>query len=209
MFCPDIWFFLKGVFIGFSVAAPIGPIAILCIRQNLAYGIWMGIICGLAVSLADGFYSLVAALGANFVNMLVNDHGIWFYLLGGGLLVFIGRKVFLTEISEGQEQIKKKRHYVGAFTYTLFLTLASPMTTFLFIAMFTTAGVFKQTMGSTGIAALVFGVFIGAMAWWTILSTVLAIVRKRVNFKVFLVVNKVSGAAIMAFGLFTLSKIFF
>jgi threonine/homoserine/homoserine lactone efflux protein len=206
--CFDDWFFLKGLFVGFSVAAPIGPIAILCIRQNLAYGFLMGIICGLAVSFADGFYSLVAALGANVMNTLINDHGRWFYLLGGALLVFIGRKVFVTEIAESQDIIKKKRHYVNAFFYTLFLTLASPMTTLLFIAMFTTAGVFKNTLCNADIVALVIGVFAGAMLWWTILSGAVMVIRKRLNFKVFLIINKVSGLAIMAFGIFTLTKIF-
>jgi threonine/homoserine/homoserine lactone efflux protein len=206
--CFDEWFFLKGLFVGFSVAAPIGPIAILCIRQNLAYGFLMGIICGLAVSLADGFYSLVAALGANVLNTLIHDHGKWFYFLGGALLIFIGRKVFVTEISEAQEHIKKKRHYVGAFFYTLFLTLASPMTTLLFIAMFTTAGVFKNTLGGANIIALVTGVFAGSMVWWTILSGAVMVIRKKLNFKVFLFINKVSGLAIIAFGIFTLTKIF-
>ena len=206
--CFDDWFFLKGLFVGFSVAAPIGPIAILCIRQNLAYGFWMGIICGLAVSLADGFYSLVAALGANVMNTVIQDHGRWFYCLGGCLLIFIGRKVFVTEISEEQEHVKKKSHYVNAFFYTLFLTLASPMTTLLFIAMFTTAGVFKNSLSNFNIFAVVVGVCLGAMAWWTILSSMVMVVRKKLNFKVFLIINKISGLAIIAFGLFTLTKIF-
>ncbi len=206
--CFDEWFFLKGLFVGFSVAAPIGPIAILCIRQNLAYGFLMGIICGLAVSLADGFYSLVAALGANVMNTLIHDHGKWFYCLGGALLILIGRKVFITEISEAQDHINKKRHYVNAFFYTLFLTLASPMTTLLFIAMFTTAGVFKSTLSSLNITALVIGVCVGAMIWWTILSSMVVVIRKKLNFKVFLIINKISGLAIVGFGVFTLTKIF-
>lgn len=204
----DSWLLLKGLFVGFSVAAPIGPIAILCIRQTLAYGLLMGLVCGVAISAADAFYSLVAALGANLVNTLMTNHGRWFYLIGGLLLMFIGRKVFKTEISESQNTIRKKRHYIGAFLYTLFLTLASPMTTFLFLAMFTTAGVFKYTLTNPGIVSLVIGVFFGAMGWWTVLSSVVVFVRKRINFKVFLIINKVSGIAIFAFGLFTLTKIF-
>lgn len=201
--------FLKAVFVGFAVAAPIGPIGILCMRQNLAHGLVMGIICGVAVSLADGFYSFVAAMGANVMNALIHEYKNCFYALAGALLIFIGRQVFMTEISEKGMHLKRKRQYVRSFIYTLFLTLASPMTTFLFIAAFTAAGVFKQPLVSFDIMHLVLGVFFGAMLWWSILGIFIRLVRKKVNFKIFLIINKISGIAILGYGVFTWTRIFF
>lgn len=214
--CIESWFsslgcgslLLKGIFVGFSVAAPVGPIGILCIRQNLAYGFLMGILCGVAVSVADAFYSLVAALGANFMNVIIHQHIRWFYLFGGLLLIFIGRKVFITQVSKNEGSVKKKRQYMGSFFYTLFLTLASPMTTLLFIAMFTAAGVFRNALTSMGILDLVVGVFLGSMLWWTVLATSIRFLRRYMNLTTFLVINKVSGLAIIGYGFFTLSKIF-
>jgi threonine/homoserine/homoserine lactone efflux protein len=200
---------LKAMFVGFAVAAPIGPIGILCMRQNLAHGFLMGIICGIAVSMADGFYSFVAAMGANVMNALIHEYKTFFYIVAGTLLLFIGRQIFMTRLSEGSTHLKKKKQYVGAFVYTLFLTLASPMTTFLFIAAFTAAGVFKQTLAPFDIMHLVLGVFLGAMLWWTILAVFIRLVRKKVDFNVFLIINKISGAAILGYGLFTLTRIFF
>lgn len=214
--CIDSWllslensnFFLKAAFVGFAVAAPIGPIGILCMRQNLAHGFMMGIICGVAVSLADGFYSFVAAMGANIMNTIIHDHKNWFYVLAGGLLTFIGYKIFTTTFSEETGSLKKKRQYLSAFIYTLFLTLASPMTTFLFIAAFTAAGVFKTTLSSFDILNLVIGVAAGAMLWWTILAVSIRLIRKKLNVKAFLIINKISGFSIMGYGLFTFSRIF-
>ena len=215
--CIDSWllslegssFFLKAAFVGFAVAAPIGPIGILCMRQNLTHGFMMGIICGVAVSLADGFYSFVAAMGANIMNTIIHDHKNWFYILAGGLLTFIGYKIFTTTFSEETGSLKKKRQYLSAFVYTLFLTLASPMTTFLFIAAFTAAGVFKTTLSSFDILNLVIGVAAGAMLWWTILAVSIRLIRKKLNVKAFLIINKISGFSIMGYGLFTFSRIFF
>jgi threonine/homoserine/homoserine lactone efflux protein len=202
-------FFLKAAFVGFAVAAPIGPIGILCMRQNLAHGFAMGIVCGIAVSLADGFYSFVAAMGANIMNTIIHDHKNWFYVLAGSLLIFIGYQIFTTTFSETSSHLKKKKQYLSAFVYTLFLTLASPMTTFLFIAAFTAAGVFKTTLSSLDIVNLVVGVSVGAMAWWTILAVLIRLIRKKLNFKAFLVINKISGFSIMGYGLFTFLRIFF
>ena len=204
----DFWYLINGMFVGCAVAAPIGPIAILCIRQTLTHGFFMGIICGIAVSIADGFYSIVAALGANLVNGVMETHGQWFYLFGGALLTYIGQKIFRTEIEEGQGTTQRKREHVGAFIYTLFLTLASPMTTLLFVAAFTAAHVFEDPLSTTNIAFLGGGVFLGALLWWTFLSSVVTFIKRRLDFKVFLIINKISGLGILGFGLYTLTKIF-
>ena len=205
----DFWFLVQGFIVGFSVAAPIGPLAILCIRQTLAYGLIMGLVCGGAIAIGDGVYSIVAALGANLINDIIEHHEKWFTLFGGLLLMFIGQKVFRTEVSEGQDHIKKKKHRINAFTYTLILTLASPSTTLLFITMFTATGVFKHTLDTSNMTFLSTGVVVGAMTWWIILSSVVTVIKRKLDLKAFLVINKISGAAIFIFGLLAFAKTFF
>ena len=66
-----ISFFLKGLVIGFSIAAPVGPIGVLCIRRTIAQGRTAGIISGLGAATADAIYGCIAALGLTFISSLL------------------------------------------------------------------------------------------------------------------------------------------
>jgi threonine/homoserine/homoserine lactone efflux protein len=64
--------FFEGIIIGFAIAAPVGPIGVLCIRRTLAEGRASGLVSGLGAATADAIYASVAALGLAFVtNLLV------------------------------------------------------------------------------------------------------------------------------------------
>jgi single-strand DNA-binding protein len=92
--------FLEGVVIGLAVAAPVGPIGVLCIRRTLAYGRTSGFVSGLGAATADAAYSSVAALGLTFVTDLLVDAEAWLRLGGGVFLVFLGVKTFLSRPAE-------------------------------------------------------------------------------------------------------------
>lgn len=204
----ELLFLLKGAFVGASIAAPVGPVAILCIRQTLAYGWLVGIIAGLGTALADGCFGGVAAVGANLVNEALASYGHWFYLIGGSFLLYIGQQIFRSEISKPGTNVKTKSPYMTAFTSTLLLTFASPMTTILFVGMFSTVGIFDTMEGPENAWPLAIGVVIGAFAWWVMLTGIVAFLRKKLNFKIFTIINKLSGAAIFVFGLFTIARFF-
>lgn len=203
---PDIWVFLKGAFVGASIAAPIGPVAIFCIRQTIAYGWFVGTIAGLGTAVADGAFGALAALGANFVAALLENYGTFFYVIGGGFLLYIGQQVFRSEIEKSQKKVTGKRHYFKMFSSVFLLNFASPMTTLLFVGMFATVGIFEHVESGDIIIPLTFGVFVGALAWWVALTGVVACLRSKLNFKIFTAINKISGAAIFIFGLLTMLK---
>lgn len=205
---PDIGIFLKGAFVGASVAAPIGPVAIFCIRQTLAYGWKMGIIAGLGTAIADGIYGAIAALGAHFISDLLASYGHWFYLVGGSFLIYIGQKIMRTAISKEGRKPRGKSAYAKTFLSVFLLNFASPMTTLLFVGMFATVGVFDQPEGVNVFWPLTFGVGMGAFAWWGVLTAVVSYLSSRLNFKVFTFINRVSGLAITIFGLLTLLRFF-
>ncbi len=203
------YYFIKGFLVGFSVAAPIGPVAIFCIRQTLAYGLLCGIAAGVGVSLADGFYSWIASISSTFIQQFINDYAFWFYSLGGCVLIYLGAKIFRSPIPSTKEKAPQKRSLFASFSSTLLLTFASPMTTFLFIGMFTTYGVFDTPLMNSQITQLVLGVIVGAMTWWVILTSFVNFVHTRSNMAVFKYVNRISGAGIFSYGLYTFAKLFF
>ena len=56
-------FLAKGLAIGFAIAAPVGPIGVLCIRRTFADGRLAGFVTGLGAATADAFYGAVAGFG--------------------------------------------------------------------------------------------------------------------------------------------------
>ena len=77
----DIPFLLKGIIIGFSIAAPVGPIGVLCIRRTLADGRLTGLISGLGAATADLFYGCIAAFGLTFISQFLIDQEWHFHIL--------------------------------------------------------------------------------------------------------------------------------
>ena len=63
--------FIRGLIIGFSIAAPVGPIGVLCIRRTLASGRLVGLLSGLGAATADAFYGSIAAFGLTFICFLI------------------------------------------------------------------------------------------------------------------------------------------
>ncbi len=85
---------LRGLLLGLSIAAPVGPIGVLCIRRTLAYGRTLGFISGLGAATADAIYGAVAAFGLTLVTALLVDHQHWLRLGGGLFLLYLGLTTF-------------------------------------------------------------------------------------------------------------------
>src|SRR5215213_1335439 len=136
--------FLEGVAIGFAVAAPVGPIGVLCIRRTLAEGRASGFVSGLGAATADAAYGSVAALGLTFVTGLLVGAAAWLRLGGGVFLVFLGVKTFLSRPAE-RPVAAGRGGLPGAYASTLALTLANPSTILSFAAIFT--GLAAGSMG--------------------------------------------------------------
>ncbi len=206
MFLFHDLYLVKGFLVGFSVAAPIGPVAIFCIRQTLAFGRRAGLAAGLGVSLADAVYSWVAAYSASLVEQLIHTYAKWFYLLGGCFLVFLGTSILKSRLNPQKDEDVQGKNLWKSFYKTLLLTFASPMTTLLFIGMFTAYGVFETPLKEMRLPHLVLGVFLGAMAWWTFLAFTVKFVQKKLGHRFFKYVNAISGSLILGYGILTLIK---
>lgn len=196
--------FIRGFLIGLSVAATLGPMAILCIRRTLADGRLAGLATGLGVATADGCYGAVAGFGLTVVSGALLGVQVWLRLIGGGFLCYLGLRTLLAAPAERAANAPASnlpRAYVSA----LALTLTNPLTILSFAAIF--AGLGAATGGGYKTAALlVLGVFVGSASWWVILTSVVVALRGRVTPRGLRWVNRVSGAVILGFGLIALIK---
>jgi len=201
----NFWVLLKGGVIGFAVAAPVGPIGMLCIRTTLERGRLAGFCAGLGAAVADMLFACIGALGLSLVSAFISENAIWFKVIGGVFLIGFGAHLAWRRVDPkaGDDQVVPPG-LLREFALTLVLTLANPTTILSF------AGIFAGVSGLRGIEiemvpALVFGVLLGSAAWWLTLSFIVGIIHHRISDRAMLWINRLAGAALVAFGLATLS----
>jgi len=165
----DLSFLLRGLLIGFSIAAPVGPIGVLCIRRTLAAGRAVGLVSGLGAATADAIYGCIAGFGLTFISNFLIGQQVWLRLLGGGFLCYLGLRTFLSKPAE-QATSAPGKGLVDAYTSTFFLTVTNPMTILSFAAIFAGLGAGGASGNYVSAAVLVVGVFIGSALWWFLLS---------------------------------------
>jgi threonine/homoserine/homoserine lactone efflux protein len=191
--------FAKGAVLGLSIAAPVGPMALLCLRTTLAHGFVPGLLGGLGVAAGDVFYAALAAFGLQAATALLTGQSVWLGLLGGLYLVWFGlgtiRQPLPATAAEGG-----RRRGLATFVSTFLLTLANPPTIMIFAAMFASLGLVEAQRGSATALVVVAGVFVGSAGWWVLFALLVSRLRGRLQGPLFLWVNRVSGAVLAAFG---------
>jgi threonine/homoserine/homoserine lactone efflux protein len=194
----DLSLFPRGLAIGLAIAAPVGPIGVLCIRRSLTDGRSVGLATGLGAATADALYAALAALGLTAIGQALSDQADLIRLVGGVALCLLGIRtvraapVVVAESTGGRAQL------AGAYATTIGLTLANPATILSFAAVFAGLGAARSDGWSA--AFLVAGVFLGSALWWLILSGGVGMFRGRVTPTLLRWVNAVSGAVLVGFG---------
>lgn len=196
-------YLLKGIIIGFSIAAPVGPIGVLCIRRTLADGRAAGFLSGLGAATADALYGCVAGFGMTLISSFLISQQSWIRLIGGAFLCYLGVKTLLIKHVPEPSNVKKKG-LLGSYASTFLLTLTNPMTILSFAAIFAGLGLASMKNNYSTAGILVFGVFCGSAAWWLLLSGVVGFFRDKFNITAMKWVNRFSGVIILGFGVFAL-----
>jgi threonine/homoserine/homoserine lactone efflux protein len=199
-------FFLKGAVIGFSIAAPVGPIGLLCIRRSLADGRWVGLFTGLGAATADGVYGGIAGFGLAAVSSVLVAYRVWLALFGGLFLCYLGVRTFISAPAKDGAS-SRRSGFASAYASTFLLTLTNPMTILSFVAIFAGLGL-ASGADYRGATLLVAGVFAGSAVWWLTLSSGTALLRTRLSGGWMRLVNHVSGAMILAFGIYAIATAF-
>src|SRR5262245_30469077 len=193
---------LRGILVGFSIAAPVGPVNILCIRRTLTNGRASGVASGLGAATADAMYGAVAGFGLKFISDFFVSQSAWLHLVGGLILVGMGLHAFWARPLEAGTS-PKACDVVTAYGSTFLLTATNPTTIFSFAAVFAALGA-RIEQGLASGSLLVLGVFTGSALWFVLLSGGVCLLRHRLNARTLLWINRVSGALILGLGVYAL-----
>jgi threonine/homoserine/homoserine lactone efflux protein len=189
---------LQGLLLGFSIAAPVGPIGVLCIRRTLAEGRRSGLATGLGAATADAFYGSIAAFGLTALAEFLIGQGYWLRPFGGLVIGLLGARALLSPPPSISEAVVPIGHW-RAYATTVFLTLSNPLTILSFTAAYAGMGLGTRMTRPADAAMLVAGVFVGSALWWLILTTMVGAFRAKLHPPQLVWANRISGVVLIAF----------
>jgi len=196
----DLELLVKGALAGLAIAAPVGPVNVLCISRTLTKGRTAGVISGLGAAAADTFYGAIAGFSISFIIGFLFRELFWIRLFGGLLLIGIGVRYYLKKPGP----MKQKGESPHSEMVTAFLlNLTNPTTVLSFLAVLAVLGL-GRTYSVAHTLLLVGGIFAGSMLWWILLAFISGHFRDRFNDRSLLWMNRIAGLAIGGFGAVTM-----
>ncbi len=194
--------FIKGIIIGFLVSAPLGPIGIMCIQRTLNRGYLAGFVSGLGAAAADIIFAVIAGFGLSIIINFIEEKHLYFQILGGIIVLFIGYRIFNTNpVRQLKLQRLNRTSLTQDFGSVFLLTLSNPIAIFLFLAIMAALKVAKDLLSYFELAILVTGIAGGAICWWFVLASIANRFRKRIRLKSIWWLNKITGSIVFLFGL--------
>jgi threonine/homoserine/homoserine lactone efflux protein len=195
--------FVRGLAIGFAVAFALGPIGLLVIRRTVDRGWAYGFLSGVGVATADAMYGAIAAFGLTAVSEVLVGIDRPLGIIGGAVLIVLAATSLRTTLRTTDAPVARAERGrfdgpVAAWASMVGLTLTNPATILSFAALFASIG--AGTNGLAGAATVVVGVFLGSVAWWLLLTGLIAGVRARLTPRVIRWLNVASALVIGAFG---------
>lgn len=185
----------QGYVVGFLVALPVGPLALLCMRRVLSRGFVSGVASAAGGALADSVLAYFSQIGASMVAVMLTSNQQWFKLLGAAFLLYLGLSSMLRK--HKQQVIKREfKTLAGDFISVFFLAFVNPITLMAFAVLLASLNIVTQ---NTATARLIFsiGAFIGSLSWWMVICTLAALLKKKFTTGTLRKVNIISGISII------------
>ncbi|PMS18619.1 lysine transporter LysE [Trinickia dabaoshanensis] len=199
--------FLKSMTIGLSIAAPVGPIGMLCIQRSLSRGFRYGFATGLGAACADAIYGLLGALGIAGIATALPGLSTVLKIAGGAFLLWLAFSIAREKpVAQDADAAVPRASTARAFLTTFGLTLSNPMTIIAFIGIFAALGPMATPSGAAGgsrwltVGPMVAGVFAGSAAWWLCLSGASAALGKKMPTSFMHGIARASALVIGVFG---------
>lgn len=190
--------FGAGLLLGLSIAAPVGPMALLCINRTLMRGLGAGLAIGAAIATGDAIYGAVAAFGFTALTDFLVAFTAPLRLVGGGFLIWLGVRAWLA--ARGPRVARDAdaaQGWLGSYIVAVGLTLTNPATILSFIAAF---GALGLAAGAGAPGVLVLGVFSGSALWWLGLCGFAALARRGMTPGVMRWIDRISAMILIGFG---------
>lgn len=194
-----------GLIIGVLVAAPVGPVNVLCIQRAIERGFWGGLAAGIGAVLGDGLIALFAALGVGAISGAISDYRTAIQIVGGLALALFGLKLYLTEprldaLDKAHHENAKLKDFVWDIPQTFFLTITNPGAVLGLFAIFGGISTFVEVKTNIDALTMVAAIMGGSLGWWILLSELIGRIRHKISAHRLGFVNRIAGILLIAFG---------
>jgi threonine/homoserine/homoserine lactone efflux protein len=194
---------LAGIGVGLLVAAPIGPVNVLCIQRAVSKGFLGGVAAGIGAMLGDGLLAAIAAFSVTAITDVMIAYAGPIQLVGGVLLIIFGIGLLFASpaLAVAPEQKSRLWEHTGIIPQTFFLTITNPGA---IIGMAALVGGLGSLIGGLDsylkALLLVASIMGGSLLWWLGLSRLIATIRHRLTEGRLRLINRIAGCVLIAFG---------
>lgn len=199
-----------GLVVGMLIAAPVGPVNVLCIQRAIERGFWGGVAAGIGSVAGDALIALCAGLGVGTVSGVVETHRAFIQVIGGIALVGFGLRLYFSAPRlklEADGSTARLKDFVWDIPQTFFLTITNPGAVLGLFAVFGGVSTFVEVHSTIDVLLLVAAIAGGSMLWWVALSNLIGRYRHRIDLRVLNIINRIAGSLLAIFGLVLIAEV--
>lgn len=211
----EVSVFYRGLVLGLMVAAPVGPIGLMCIRRTLHKGFLIGFATGVGAAIADCFFGSVAAFGVSAIIDFIRDYDPWIRVAGGLLLLFGAWHTWHDPPRQPTDPVGLVKKVIGmtreetfmgvikAAISSLAITLANPLTLFGTLAVVATFGHIQNNDDAVTLSG---GIFFGSLGWWLILAGGMTLLRGHFTENRVVWLNRITGVVLAGLAVWAMTS---
>jgi threonine/homoserine/homoserine lactone efflux protein len=201
-----------GLIVGILIAAPVGPVNVLCIQRAIERGFWGGVAAGMGSVMGDGLIALCAGLGVGTISGAVQTHRAVIQVLGGMALIAFGARLYfsaprLRMASEAEASSARLKDFIWDIPQTFFLTITNPGAELGLFAVFGCVSTFVEVHSTVDVLLMVAAIVSGSMLWWTALSNIIGRYRHQIELSTLTFVNRIAGLLLAGFGAILIAEV--
>jgi threonine/homoserine/homoserine lactone efflux protein len=190
------------IILGFTLAAPIGPVNSARLDKGIKNGFWHAWVVGAGSMIADGIFMLMVYFGMiQFLEIPVVQIFLW--LFGGFILIYSGvesikgaNKITLA-YSRGKESLFK------CFLIGFVMSITSPLSILFWLGIY--GSVLAKTAQTNGTDSLIIYssmIFLGLTFWDIFVAALTTSFRKLLTIRSLIFISIISGVSLIGFGLY-------
>lgn len=210
---PNPYIIPVGLIIGVLVAAPVGPVNVLCIQRAIERGFWGGLAAGIGSVAGDGLIALTAGLGVGAVSGAVASNRAIIQVVGGLALAVFGLKLFhtlprISMTAPGEQEGTTLKDFAWDIPQTFFLTITNPGAVLGLFAIFGGVSTFVEVESTIDVLLMVAAIMTGSLLWWIALSNLISRYRHLIDAERLRAINRIAGILLTGFGGLLLFEVF-
>lgn len=211
MFISIIDILLRGFAVGLAASITVGPVAVLCIQRTLSKTTRAGIASGLGVACADTLMAIIAYFFFAIMQAQIEKYSHILSITGGIFVVIVGVYIFfqnpipqIRRNRAGNTTLWKDFASMFGFTIANFVVVVPYILAFFALFGVGTATESRDVASMMQSALIILGFFGGAATWWTALTSVISLFRRRFRPRHMLTINHVAGIIVGLLGIYTI-----